>query len=68
VPPQGLERVAKTTGKTGIPDSGGAECGALGAQNAPSDPDLAAVVDAWPTLPEAVRTAILAMVKARVEG
>ena len=29
-----------------------------------NDPDLAAVVDAWPELPEAIRAGILAMVKA----
>jgi len=28
------------------------------------DPDLAAVVDAWPDLPEALKAGILAMVKA----
>jgi hypothetical protein len=28
------------------------------------DPDLTAVVDAWPELPEAIRAGILAMVKA----
>jgi hypothetical protein len=28
------------------------------------DPDLAQVADAWPTLPEATRAGILAMVKA----
>ena len=28
------------------------------------DPDLAAVVDTWPTLPEALKAGILAMVKA----
>jgi hypothetical protein len=28
------------------------------------DPDLAAVVDAWPELPEAIRAGISAMVKA----
>ncbi len=41
----------------------GAECGALGAQNGTVDPELAAVVDAWPKLPEAVRLAILALVR-----
>jgi len=30
----------------------------------PSDPGLAAVIDAWPELPEAVRAGIVAMVKA----
>ena len=29
-----------------------------------TDPDLARIVDAWPTLPEAVRAGIVAMVKA----
>jgi hypothetical protein len=29
-----------------------------------TDPALAAVVDAWPDLPEAIRVGILAMVKA----
>jgi len=29
-----------------------------------TDPDLAAVVEAWPELPEAIRTGIVAMVKA----
>jgi hypothetical protein len=28
------------------------------------DPDLAAVVDAWPELPEAIKAGIMAMVKA----
>jgi hypothetical protein len=38
--------------------------GALAAEIGPSCPDLAAVVDAWPRLPEALRTGIVAMVKA----
>ena len=29
-----------------------------------TDPDLAAVVDAWPELPEAIKAGIVAMVKA----
>jgi hypothetical protein len=33
----------------------------------PADPALAAVVDAWPTLPEAVRASILMLVKAASE-
>jgi hypothetical protein len=42
----------------------GAESGAVGAQNGPIDPQLAAVVAAWPTLPEAVRRRVMAMVNA----
>jgi acyl-CoA synthetase (NDP forming) len=30
----------------------------------PEDPDLAAVVEVWPTLPELVRAGIVAVVKA----
>ncbi len=36
----------------------------LPTDNSKTDPDLAAVVDAWPTLPEALKAGILAMVKA----
>jgi len=39
----------------------GAESGALGAREAPIDPELAAVVDAWPALPDAIKAAILAL-------
>jgi hypothetical protein len=41
----------------------GAESGAVGAQNTPIDPDLAEVIRAWPTLPEATRAGILAAVR-----
>jgi hypothetical protein len=30
----------------------------------PDDPDLAALVDAWPELPRAIRAGILSMVRA----
>ena len=36
----------------------------LPADTCKTDPDLAAVVDAWPELPEAIRDGILVMVKA----
>jgi len=29
-----------------------------------TDPDLTAIIDAWPDLPEAIRTAIVTLVKA----
>jgi hypothetical protein len=34
------------------------------AEQPAGDPDLAALVDAWPSLPEAIRAGILAMVQA----
>jgi hypothetical protein len=43
---------------------GGAESSALGAQNGLFDHELAAVVDAWPTLPEPIKAGILAMIRA----
>ena len=53
----GFELPPANTGKTGISDQSGVECGAL-------DRELAAVVDAWPVLPEAIKAGILAMVPA----
>jgi hypothetical protein len=64
----GFEHPAKSSGNDGGGGQSGAECGALGAQNAPLDPDLAAVVDAWPKLPGAIKAGILAMVTAGRRG
>ena len=60
----GLEPPSNSPGNTGIPQAGGAESGALAAPKPPSDPDLRAVVEAWPELPDAVRVAVVALVKA----
>lgn len=67
----GLEHPAKTPRKTRVHESGGANCGALSGDSGapagpvpPPDPDLAAVVAAWPGLPPAIRAGIVAMVKA----
>jgi hypothetical protein len=60
----GLELSQESTGNSSGADRSGAKCGALGAQNGPLDPDLAAVVEAWPGLPEALRAGILAMTRA----
>jgi hypothetical protein len=40
-----------------------AGCGSNETDTAKTDPDLAAVVEAWPDLPEAIRAGIVAMVK-----
>jgi hypothetical protein len=62
---------SNSKGKTQISESCGAESGARGNDSAPEtvpettpDPELAAVVRAWPTLPEPIRAGILAMVNA----
>jgi hypothetical protein len=60
----GLEHPGESTENTATSPTGGAESGALGAREAPIDPSLAAVVDAWPALPDAIKAGILAMVLA----
>ncbi len=64
---RGLEHTPDSPKNTPIPDSSGAESGAPGAQSTPTppaDPTLAKLVEAWPTLPEAVRAGIAAMIDA----
>jgi hypothetical protein len=45
----------------------GAESGALAPQAPTLDAGLASLIDAWPTLPEAIRAGIVAMVRAATE-
>ncbi len=59
-----MRTTSENTGKTGVPQESGAESGASSGDSAPIDPDLAAVVSAWPTLPYAIRAAVLAIVRA----
>ena len=60
----GIELSLKSSGNKGVLNQSGAECGALGARDGGSDPDLAAVVEAWPGLPAAIKAGILAMIGA----
>ena len=53
---------------TAIPQTGGAESGAVGARNAPIGPDLLAITDAWPTLLDEVKAEILAIIRAASGG
>ena len=46
------------------PSQRAAECAAVGVDFPPIDPELASVIEAWPTLPPAIREAILAMLRA----
>ncbi len=66
----GLEPTPKRPSETQVSDSGGSKSGNNGAgvgapirpPERPADPDLAALVAAWPAPPSAVRTGIVAMV------
>jgi hypothetical protein len=60
----GFEPARFSSGKPAPHNQGGAESGAVGANSGPIDPDLAAVIHAWPTLPEATRRQIAGVVKA----
>jgi hypothetical protein len=59
----GLERTANSSGNTGYSEKGGAESGASSGNSAPIDPDLMAIVNAWPDLPKTARQAILAIIQ-----
>jgi len=59
----GLEQTALTPSKTPIVSPRGTESGTLDAQNTPSDPDLALIVDRWANLPEHIRQAVLVLVR-----
>jgi len=60
---EGLEQAPDSPGETKILGLGGAKSGALGAQLAVYGPNLAAVDEAWDSLPEEARVGILALVK-----
>jgi hypothetical protein len=49
------------------PHQSGAESGAPGVKNGIEDPRLASLIEVWPTLPESIKAAILAMVPASGE-
>jgi hypothetical protein len=54
----------KTSGKAGIPEGMGADVGAVEPKTQHFAPDLQAIIDAWPALPEAIKAGILGMVRA----
>ncbi|MCC7086404.1 MAG: hypothetical protein IT427_15495 [Pirellulales bacterium] len=58
----GIELGPQSSGNNGVGNQSGAKSGALGAQKAPLDPDLAAVVDAWPDLPAEVKEAVMGII------
>jgi hypothetical protein len=62
----GLEPAPRTPSKTPISEESGTESGTVGAPKPLEDPDLALITNRWPDLPEATRSAIVAIVKAAV--
>lgn len=70
----GFEPPRESQQKTPASVSGGSKSGNIRADSGPAtppakptpptDPELAAVVRAWPTIPQAVRAGIVAMVRA----
>lgn len=61
--PVGHEHPPLKGSKTAISGSGGAKSDAPDAPKPPQDADLAAIVKAWPDLPEHIKQAIKALVQ-----
>jgi hypothetical protein len=66
LPPRGLEADSITADSSRelrqTPLLGGAADGAFDGKTADFDPELCRVIDAWPSLPESIRRAILELV------
>ena len=60
----GLEHTLNSSEQHAVSEIGGAESGAVAAETSSIDPDLQAVIEAWPMLPEAIKAGILAMARA----
>jgi hypothetical protein len=64
----GFEPPAKTPANTPDSETGGAKCGASGDDSRQTDPDLARIGAAWPTLPERVKGRIVGLIEAAEGG
>ena len=64
VPPAGIEQKPFSPRRVQVSETAGAKSGAVDRENAPITPDLETVIEAWHTLPPAIREAILAMLRA----
>jgi len=78
----GLEHTPDSPGKQHVSETSGSNSGNIGADSGnsepsapippappplPADPDLAAIVAAWPTLPNAIKAGVLALVHAATD-
>jgi hypothetical protein len=63
----GFEQALENTGNADSNAIGGAESGALGTTYSHFDLGIAAVVDAWPTLPLPIKAGILAIIQTATE-
>ena len=64
IPPRGLEPATRSPENFTNPAPSGAKSGALDPQVRAIDPALATLIYAWPTIPEAIKAGILAMIRA----
>tara|TARA_B100000029_G_scaffold332468_1_gene324675 strand:+ start:195 stop:620 length:426 start_codon:yes stop_codon:yes gene_type:complete len=64
VPPAGIELKPYSSGRVAKSKTGAAKSAAVGDDLPPIDPELASVIEAWPTLPPAIREVVLAMLRA----
>jgi len=62
--PCGFEQPPVSPQKTAISETGGAESGAVDAEDTSIDLDLQVIIQRWLELPEAVKAGILAMIRA----
>lgn len=60
----GIELRPNSLGKHGVSRQGGAECGAHDAREVATDSELGELIEAWPSLPEAIKAGILAIIRA----
>jgi hypothetical protein len=65
---RGLELALKSLEKQWGKPRDGAKSGAVAAQGGAIEADLAAIIAAWPTLPEAVRRQMAALVREAADG
>ena len=56
---RGLEPVRYSPGETAVSPQGGAQCGAVDAENSPLDPQLQLLIERWPNLSKAVQQQIV---------